>query len=175
MKGGNFMKAKKVLSLVMAVCMLFGVTAVTASAKDIDYPIGYFNIAYPNRTLIFACDGGSYIRPIEKPYGTSLNIDNYVPVKEGYIFDGWYADPRTKIERVTNVTLTENIVVYAKWIDDGSVKQNENVVINRTVTDSSVILETTSGTVEAPVTQLWIQQNARLEALMKLKYEHFNK
>ena len=163
------MKAKKVLSLVMAVCMLFGVTAVTASAKDIDYPIGYFNIAYPNRTLIFACDGGSYIRPVEKPYGTSLNIDNYVPVKEGYIFDGWYSDPRTKQNQVENVCLTENIVVYAKWIDDGTPKNNENYVISRTVTDNSVILETTSGTVEAPVTKLWIEQNARLEYLMSLK------
>ena len=97
------------------------------------------------------------------------------PTKDGYIFDGWYADPRTKVEKISKVTLTENIVVYAKWIDDGSVKQNDNIVIKRTVTDSSVILETTSGTVEAPVTQLWIQQNARLEALMKLKNEHFNK
>ena len=55
--------------------MLASVTAVTASANE-DLPIGYFNIAYPNRSVIFASDGGSYIKPVEQPYGTSLNIDN---------------------------------------------------------------------------------------------------
>ena len=92
-----------------------------------------------------------------------------MPTKSGYIFDGWYSDPRTKQNQVENVCLTENIVVYAKWIDDGTPKNNENYVISRTVTDNSVILETTSGTVEAPVTKLWIEQNARLEYLMSLK------
>ena len=71
--------------------------------------------------------------------------------------------------QVKNVVLTENIVVYAKWIDNGIPKQSENNVISRTVTDNSVILETTSGTVAAPVTKLWIEQNARLEYLMSLK------
>ena len=169
------MKAKRIFSCVLAVFMLASVTAVTASANE-DLPIGYFNIAYPNRSVIFASDGGSYIKPVEQPYGTSLNIDNYVPVKEGYVFDGWYADPRTKVEKDSDVVLTENIVVYAKWIDDGTVKQNDNNIKSRTVTENSVILVTNDNKVlEAPVTQLWIQQNARLEYLMKLKNEHFNK
>lgn len=92
-----------------------------------------------------------------------------MPTKSGYIFDGWYSDPRTKQNQVKKVVLTENIVVYAKWIDDGTPKQCENCVLSRTVTDNSVILETTNGTVEAPVTKLWIEQNARLEYLMSLK------
>ena len=67
------------------------------------------------RTLVFAVDGGSYIWPITRPYGTTLSLDGYVPAKEGYIFKGWYADPRTKQERVASFTFLESDVVYAKW------------------------------------------------------------
>lgn len=161
------MKFKKFFALLFATALCVGTNA--AYAKDYPYPIGYYNFAHASRYLTFATDGGSFIKTIEAPTGTKIDVTRYVPVKSGYIFDGWYSDPRTKQNQIKNVTLTENIVVYAKWIDDGTQKENENYVISRTVTDNSVILETTSGTVEAPVTKLWIEQNARLEYLMSLK------
>ena len=161
------MKFKKIFALLLAIALCTGTTA--AYAKDYPYPVGFYNFAQANRYLTFATDGGSFIKAVEAPAGTEIDVTKYVPTKSGYIFDGWYSDPRTKQNQVKNVVLTENIVVYAKWIDDGTPKNNENYVISRTVTDNSVILETTSGTVEAPVTKLWIEQNARLEYLMSLK------
>ena len=42
--------------------------------------------------------------------------------KRGICF-GWYADPRTKQQRVTEAVLDENVVVYAKWrIDETQVQ-----------------------------------------------------
>ena len=161
------MKLKKIFALLLAMALCTGTSA--AYAKDYPHPIGYYNFAHANRYLTFATDGASFIKAVEAPTGTEIDVTEYVPTKSGYIFDGWYSDPRTKQNKVENVCLTENIVVYAKWIDDGTPKNNENYVISRTVTDNSVILETTSGTVEAPVTKLWIEQNTRLEYLMSLK------
>ena len=161
------MKSKKMFALIFVGVLSISTTA--AYAKDYPYPIGYYNFAHADRYLTFATDGGSFIKTVKVPTGTEIDVTNYVPTKSGYIFDGWYSDPRTKQNRVKNVALTENIVVYAKWIDDGTPKQSENNVISRTVTNNSVILETTSGTFEAQVTKLWIEQNARLEYLMSLK------
>lgn len=161
------MKLKKIFALLLAMALCAGTSA--AYAKDYPHPIGYYNFAHANRYLTFATDGGSFIKAVEAPTGTEIDVTKYVPTKSGYIFDGWYSDPRTKQNQVKKVVLTENIVVYAKWIDDGTPKQCENCVLSRTVTDNSVILETTNGTVEAPVTKLWIEQNARLEYLMSLK------
>ena len=161
------MKFKKIFALIFVGVLSISTTA--AYAKDYPYPIGYYNFAHADRYLTFATDGGSFIKAVKAPTGTEIDVTEYVPTKSGYIFDGWYSDPRTKQNRVKNVALTENIVVYAKWIDDGTPKQIENNIISRTVTNNSVILETTSGTVEAPVTKLWIEQNARLEYLMSLE------
>lgn len=70
------------------------------------------------RTLTFACDGGTFIRPKTKPMGTSIDLKEYIPVKQGYIFKGWYTDPRTKENKVTEFTFNENDVLYAKWEND---------------------------------------------------------
>lgn len=161
------MKFKKLFALIFVGVLSLCTNA--AYAKDYPYPIRYYNFAHADRYLTFATDGGSFIKAVKSPTGTEIDVTQYIPTKSDYIFDGWYSDPRTKQNQVKNVTLTENIVVYAKWIDDGTPKQSENNIISRTVTDNSVILETTSGTVEAPVTKLWIEQNARLEYLMSLK------
>ena len=79
-------------------------------------------------TLTFASDGGSFIRPISGIYGTTTDIQGYVPQKEGYLFDGWYSDPRTKVNRVTEYTFNENGVVYAKWIADETKTQPDVIM-----------------------------------------------
>ena len=111
------MKAKQIITTILAILMF-----ATSQAYAHDLPIGYWNIAEPYRYLTFATDGGSFIKALEKPIGEYVSLQNYVPTKEGYIFDGWYLDARTKQNRVYNVTLTENIVVYAKFLDDGTPK-----------------------------------------------------
>lgn len=67
------------------------------------------------RTLSFSSDGGSYVKYITGKFGETISLDGYVPIKEGYIFKGWYADPQKKEKRVTEFTFTENGAVYAKW------------------------------------------------------------
>ena len=66
-------------------------------------------------TLTFATDGGSEIRPITGEYMSTCDLKSYIPEKKGYTFCGWYADPRTKVSKVTEHTFTENTTVYAKW------------------------------------------------------------
>lgn len=61
------------------------------------------------------------------------------PVREGYIFDGWYADAKfTKPWNFFSSVADEKTVIYAKWIADGSV-----TVYNIKIS------ETTGGTLEA--------------------------
>ena len=76
-----------------------------------DSEIGFFG----NVTLTFASDGGSFIRPITQKYGESISLENYVPTKYGYIFKGWFADPRTKQNQVTTFKFNKPDVLYAKW------------------------------------------------------------
>lgn len=167
------MKVKKVLALTLAILTLGGTATVNAAGTD--YPIGYYNIAYANRYLTFATDGGSFIKALELPLGTVVDVNDYVPTKPGYIFDGWYSDPRTKQERVCKVALTENITFYAKWLDDGTPKHTEDTRIyatNAEIMQYGNYIDKKTG---VPVTALWVQQNARLEALMQLYNAKFNK
>lgn len=168
------MKFKKVLCLTLAILMLAGTGAATVSAADTDYPIGYYNIAYANRYLTFATDGGSFIKALELPLGTVVDVNDYVPTKDGYIFDGWYSDPRTKQEKVNKAVLTENITVYAKWLDDGTPKPAEDTRIYATNDEIMQYGNYVDEITGVPVTALWVQQNAMLEALMQLYNAKFN-
>ena len=161
---------KKVLAVVLAVFVMLP-CGVSAASKD-EFE-GHWELN-TTRTVIFASDGGTYIRPLEMETGTMLNLDEYIPVKDGYIFDGWYSDPRTKIERVKEITLNENTVVYAKWIDDGTVKGTAENELERSVTNNTVVFTNADTVVSVPVTELWVNQNARLEALMQIYNQKFN-
>ncbi len=168
------MKAKRFLGLIFTVFMTL--TAIIPARAEEEYlPKGYWNIAEPYRYVIFATDGGEYIRRLELPTGTTVDLTNYTPKKDGYIFDGWYSDPKTKQERVTQVTLDGNVVVYAKWIDDGTPKpQAEDTRVyltNRQVLQFGNYVDADTG---VPVTALWVQQNARLKALMQIYNSIFN-
>lgn len=80
------------------------------------------------RKLTFACDGGTYIRPITRKVGETVSLAGYVPEKQGYIFKGWYEDPRTKENEVTEYTFNENGVLYAKWEADPNEKQPDTLM-----------------------------------------------
>ena len=79
-----------------------------------------------NVTLTFASDGGSFIRPITKRYGESINLESYIPTKYGYTFAGWFTDPRTKQNQVTIFKFTKPDVLYAKWEKDPEEPINPN-------------------------------------------------
>lgn len=68
----------------------------------------------PYYTLYFEENGGSVIPDITRPYGTTIELSPYVPTLDGYTFTGWYLD-KELTTRVTSVTLTRDITVYAGW------------------------------------------------------------
>ena len=65
-------------------------------------------------TLDFVTNGGNEIASITRAGGTIVDLDEYVPTRKGYNFQGWYTDEKLT-NKVTSVTLTENMKVYAKW------------------------------------------------------------
>ncbi len=46
---------------------------------------------------------------------TSVDLTQYVPIKEGYTFAGWYSDSKLTTA-VTSLKLTADATVYAKWL-----------------------------------------------------------
>ena len=72
-------------------------------------------------TLSFDTDGGNAIKAVTAEKGTVIDLSKYVPVKDGYTFDGWYAD-KALTKAVTSVKLTENTTVYAKWTANGNIE-----------------------------------------------------
>jgi len=110
---------KKVLCTVLAVTMLL---STTASATTKPWWLSRYRVTFDNElsivgnvTLQFASDGGSFIRPITKRYGESINLESYIPTKYGYTFKGWFTDPRTKQNQITTFKFTKPDVLYAKW------------------------------------------------------------
>ena len=65
-------------------------------------------------TLIFETNGGSTINALTAAPGAAVSLGQYVPVKEGYAFAGWYAD-KALTTAVSSVTLSADTTVYAKW------------------------------------------------------------
>lgn len=65
-------------------------------------------------TLTFETNGGDKIMPLRKLFRTVVNLDKYVPERDGYEFTGWYTDSDLT-NGVTKVRLTRNMTVYAGW------------------------------------------------------------
>ena len=163
---------KKVLAVVLvAVSVILPCGARAASTDQFE---GHWELD-TTRTVIFASDGGTYIHPAQQEIGTVICLDEYVPIKDGYIFDGWYSDPRTKEQQVTEVTLNENIVVFAKWIDDGMLKAAPEVPVIASTEEILAYGNYIDEATGVPVTALWVQQNARLNELMQIYNQNFNK
>lgn len=65
-------------------------------------------------TLTFETNGGSKINALSVGAGTTVDLTQYVPVRAGYDFAGWYAD-RKLTTQVTFLKPTADTTVYAKW------------------------------------------------------------
>ena len=170
-KGWCHVMTKKILSMVLAAAFMLpcGVRA----AQNEDMYDGHWALN-TTRLVFFASDGGTYIRPVEQEKGTVVQLDSYIPEKQGYIFQGWYVDPRTKEQQVTAVTLDGNVVVYAKWLDDGTPKSAPSTPIGATNEEIMAYGNYIDEKTGVPVTALWAEQNARLQELMQIYNENFN-
>ncbi len=65
-------------------------------------------------TLTFDTNGGNAVNAVSKEEGSTIDLEAYVPTKDGYVFEGWYADEELKTA-VDEVLLEGNTTVYAKW------------------------------------------------------------
>ena len=65
-------------------------------------------------TLTFDTNGGSALKSVDAKAGTTIDLAQYIPVRAGYTFLGWYSDSALK-NAVTSITLNRNTTVYAKW------------------------------------------------------------
>ena len=64
--------------------------------------------------LKFDTNGGSKIDTVTEWEYSTIDLDEYVPEKEGYKFVGWYAD-EDLTKKIDEVYLTKDTTVYAKW------------------------------------------------------------
>ena len=128
------------------------------------------------RTVIFASDGGTYIHPAQQEIGTLIRLAEFIPTRYGYDFDGWYSDPQTKENRVTEFTFNESDTVYAKWIPNGTAVYKAPVVQNVATADEVLAfgnyIDEKTG---VPVTKQWVEQNKRLTVLMEVYNDKFRK
>ncbi|MDD2493408.1 MAG: InlB B-repeat-containing protein [Bacilli bacterium] len=76
---------------------------------------------YPDITITFETNGGSEIQDQVITKNSKVSRPSN-PIKEGYVFGGWFTDVEMKNEFSFTTTVTESLTLYAKW---GS---RENVV-----------------------------------------------
>lgn len=74
--------------------------------------------AVRTRTLTFNTNGGGTIAPVTEPEGTIISLSAYRPNRSGHSFAGWYTEAALT-NRVTVITLTGDIALYAKWTANG--------------------------------------------------------
>ncbi len=67
-------------------------------------------------TLTYETNGGNEIAKETYNSGVTVKLTK-VPVKDGYVFEGWHLD-EALTEDVTEVKMTKNITVYAAWVED---------------------------------------------------------
>ena len=89
-----------------------------------------YNIVYNEN---YANDGVNVVS-----YGTHIwsyqTVIAYTPVREGYIFNGWYADPECTGAKITAIdaTVAENTELYAKWEKRSDLELTVNYVDKNT-------------------------------------------
>ena len=96
----------------------YSVAESTDSSAPSSVPFFPLPILPPNpnySTLNFSANGGAAIDPITLPTGTTVQLERYVPVRDGYECKGWCRD-EALTRTVTKVQVIDpNTVVYAKW------------------------------------------------------------
>ena len=65
-------------------------------------------------TVLFDSNGGSTVNPITNIIPDSRIAKPADPVREGYVFDGWYRQ-NTNVQWEWNKMVNESMILYAKW------------------------------------------------------------
>ena len=76
---------------------------------------------------------------------SSINLNNYVPVRSGYKFDGWY-NRITGGSKVNSVKVSTNITYYAHWVQDTvPIKLNQSNLVLK-INDTYLLKATINNT-----------------------------
>ncbi len=70
--------------------------------------------------LNFDTNEGSFVHPVVQATSaiTPIDLNAYVPERDGYRFDGWYSDEELTTAITEALTLTEDTTIYAKWTEE---------------------------------------------------------
>ncbi|MBD5520897.1 MAG: hypothetical protein HDR03_06670 [Lachnospiraceae bacterium] len=81
----------------------------------------YVSVTHKAYTVTFNTNGGSSVGVQTVNSGDTCNEPADVPIKDGYTFDGWYSDEGlTQLYDFTS-PVTENITLFAKWIENPTI------------------------------------------------------
>lgn len=112
-----------ITAFVLAICLLFtGILVVTASGEsDV---VGTFCV------VAFSTGDGTYIENVYVRKGGKVERPED-PVREGYIFDGWYTGNKYTKEFDFNTTIDHNTNIFAKWVMDPlAVEKAKEIVLS---------------------------------------------
>ncbi len=103
--GGLYAKIN--MSLKSADIMVASLTALLVAAM-------IFVISHSGFTVKFDTDGGSHIEPVKAMHSETVDVEN--PVKEGFVFTGWYTDRGcTQKWNPDSDKVTDSMTLYAGW------------------------------------------------------------
>ncbi len=113
----TFPNKKQVYTFTVSYIESANYNAATASCQvSVSLYIPYIPNYY---ALTFETNGGSAIRDVAKVSGGTIDLLDYITIREGFTFTGWYADEELT-EKITSVKLTKNTTVYAGWEEIGA-------------------------------------------------------
>jgi len=73
-----------------------------------------FAILHAGFTVHFDTDGGSHVESIKVMHGDLISVED--PVKEGYLFTGWYTDRDCTAQwNPESDQVTDSMTLYAGW------------------------------------------------------------
>ena len=111
---------KKILAIFFIILIFFVPIKVKAVESSIEFKEQ--NVSY---LVNFNSNGGNEIES-QKVLENNNVIKPLDPIKEGYIFDGWYSDSLLKNKFDFNTLVNKNIELYAKWIESITITYDLN-------------------------------------------------
>lgn len=97
-------KFKKNLSVLTLMVSVMVAAPLAACKKDNTYKVEFDTIGGVEIDSVNVEKESDYVLPTDVK-------------KEGYIFDGWYTNPEYSGEKVVSIKITDNIKLYAKWVE----------------------------------------------------------
>ncbi|MBP3562699.1 MAG: InlB B-repeat-containing protein [Treponema sp.] len=80
-----------------------------------------FKVTFELFDGMFANYDSNIIEVVEDSENVTMNLNDYVPVKEGYIFEGWFYNTEPTGTPVEEITVTEDITLYARYRGENQV------------------------------------------------------